>query len=414
MQRWLTDLPPGGVIRFILESDPMVVELPIQTDAGQTRSQLRVHPTGGRNILFLLSTLAIGGSERKTVRLANLLSRRGHRVTVAYLNAPDTLRRELAPVVDAVHLERTRKFSLRALRMLERTIRERRIDAVVSLNLYATLYAALVAKYARQLSDVRFIASLNTTTFSSAQGARRMLLYRPLLRSMQLLIFGAEYQRELWLRHYLGNNAPQSRVLYNGVDTAHFNRDDVSPRRAPDWPAGRVVLGSVGRLSPEKSHHLLIRAIAQLQARGLDVGAVIVGEGPEESALRRLVTELGVEDRVHLPGPASDVRPYLAGFDVFVLTSTSIETFSNAALEALAMSCPVVSSRIGGMPEMLAAGGGIIYEAGNLEQLVNALAELASLPERRLALSTQARQSVLQQFSLEAMADAFTALIAKR
>lgn len=368
-------------------------------------------PAGERDILFLLSTLAVGGSEHKTIRLANSLRRRGHRVTVAYLNAPDTLLSELAPDVSAVHLERTRKFSLRSLRMLERTIRESRIDTVVSLNLYATLYTALLAKYARSLSDVRFLASLNTTTFSSAKSASRMRLYRPLLRGMDLLIFGAEYQRELWLRHYLGGKAPQTRVLYNGVDTAHFSRDEVSPWRPPQWPAGRVVLGSVGRFRPEKSHHLLIRAIAQLHDRGLDVGAVIVGEGSEESALRRLVAELGVEDRVHLPGTAADVRPYLAGFDVFVLTSTSVETFSNAALEALAMGCPVVSSRIGGMPEMLASGGGIIYETGNLGQLVAALEELVSSPERRLALAGQARECVRQRFSLEAMADAFTALI---
>ena len=369
-------------------------------------------PAGERDILFLLSTLAVGGSERKTVRLANSLRRRGHRVTVAYLNAPDTSLGELAPDVGAVHLQRTRKFSLRALRMLERTIRESRIDTVVSLNLYATLYAALVAKYARSLSDVRFLASLNTTTFSSAKGASRMRLYRPLLRGMDLLIFGAEYQRDLWLRQYLGGKAPRTRVLYNGVDTAHFNRDEVSPWRPPQWPAGRVVLGSVGRLSPEKSQHLLIRAVAQLHSRGHDVGAVIVGAGSQEGELRRLVAELGVQDRVDLPGTAADVRPYLAGFDVFVLTSTSIETFSNAALEALAMGCPVVSSRIGGMPEMLASGGGIIYEAGSLDHLLAALDELVSFPERRAALAEQTRPAVLQRFSIDAMADAFTALIA--
>jgi len=386
----------------MLSADPHPMECP----------DLMTLPAGERDILFLLSTLAVGGSERKTVRLANSLRRRGHRVTVAYLNAPDTLLRELAPDVGAVHLERTRKFSLRALRLLERTIRERQIDTVVSLNLYATLYASLVAKYARSLSDVRFFASLNTTTFSSRQGASRMRLYRPLLRGMDLLIFGAEYQRELWMRQYLDGKAPPTRVLYNGVDTAHFKRDEVSPWRPPHWPAGRVVLGMVGRLDIEKSQHLLIRAIAQLHARGLDVGAVIVGAGPQDSALRQLCAELGVEDRVHFHGSVADVRPCLAGFDVFVLTSTSIETFSNAALEALAMGCPVVSSRIGGMAEMLADGGGIIYEAGNLEQLVTALDELVRSPQRRQALAAQSRESVLQRFSLEAMADAFTALIA--
>jgi glycosyltransferase involved in cell wall biosynthesis len=114
---------------------------------------------------------------------------------------------------------------------------------------------------------------------------------------------------------------------------------------------------------------------------------------------------------VHFCGAARDVRPYLAAMDAFVLTSTAVETFSNAALEALAMECPVVSSAIGGMPEMLREGGGLIYRTGDLNELVECLSRLVALGSIRELLSQQARAVVLQRFSLEAMVAEFRHLL---
>jgi glycosyltransferase involved in cell wall biosynthesis len=365
----------------------------------------------GRNILFLLNTLHIGGSERKTIRLANALAGNGHHVTVAYLNGPQTLLAELDRGIEAVNLRRTGKFSLGSLRRLRQTIERNRVDTVVCVNLYPTLYAGLLARFSRRLAHVRFIASMNTTEFRTAEHERRMLLYRPLLRSMDLLIFGAEYQRDLWQRNYLGRRAPQTCVLYNGIDIAHFRREEAAAWRVPHWPPGRIIIGAVSRLRPEKSHDHLIQATAELYRRGFDVGAVIVGDGDQDSKLRQLITRLGLEDRVHLVGAVRDVRPYLAGFDIFVITSTAVETFSNAALEALAMRCPVVSSRIGGMPEMLAFGGGVTYETGNVAALVEVLQGLVVSDQLRASLAEQARSTVVQRFSLEAMVDSFRALV---
>jgi Glycosyltransferase len=173
-------------------------------------------------------------------------------------------------------------------------------------------------------------------------------------------------------------------------------------------------VGAVSRLRPEKSHDHLIRAVGELHRRGLDVGAVIVGDGEQEPMLRRLIAELRLEDRICLPGLVQDVRPYLGGFDVLVITSTSVETFSNAALEAFAMSCPVVSSRVSGMPEMLAFGGGATYEIGNVAGLVEALEPLVVSEQRRAMLAKQARAAVVEHFSLEAMIGSFRALALDR
>jgi glycosyltransferase involved in cell wall biosynthesis len=365
----------------------------------------------GQRVLFLLSTLCIGGSERKVVKLANALAQEGRHVTVAYLNGPDPLKEQLAKQVIVVNLRRSGKFSVAALRRLGALVDEERIDTVVAINLYATLYAALLKLTALPRKPMRFLASLNTTDINTRKARAQLILYRPLLRAMDWLVFGAEYQRGLWRSKYLSRKSPPSSVLYNGVDAEHFSRAQVAPYRVPLWPAGRFTIGTVGVLRPEKSHALLIRAVAELVRRGCDVGALIVGTGPQESALRTLCTELGLEQRVHFCGAARDVRPYLAAMDAFVLTSTAVETFSNAALEALAMECPVVSSAIGGMPEMLREGGGLTYRTGDLNELVECLSRLVALESTRELLSQQARTVVLQRFSLDAMVAEFRRLL---
>jgi L-malate glycosyltransferase len=363
----------------------------------------------GRSVLFLLNSLEVGGSERKTIRLANGLAARGHRVTLAYLNGPETLLAELNDAIESVNLRRSGKFSPGPVRRLADLIGRNDVDTLLCVNLYPALYAGLLT-WSRRFAHVRFIASINTTDFSSVGSGRRMLLYRTFLRRMDLLLFGAKYQRDLWLREHLGSHAPESRVLYNGVDAEHFRKEAVKAWRPAGWPPGRIVVGAVSRLRPEKSLDQLIRAIGELHRRGFDVGAVIVGDGDQEPVLRRMIAQLQLEDRICLPGLAQDVRPYLAGFDVLVITSTSVETFSNAALEAFAMSCPVVSSRVGGMPEMLAFGGGATYEIGNVAGLVEELQSLVVSDHRRAMLAKQARDAVIEHFSIDAMIGSFRAL----
>jgi glycosyltransferase involved in cell wall biosynthesis len=363
------------------------------------------------NILFVLSSLAIGGSERKIVRLANALSRRGRTVAIAYLNPPEDVLSEIDPSVRAVHLERRGKFSFAVIARLRELIVAHQIDVVVSINLYATLYAGVVARSRRTVPKrVRFVASINTTDLRSRKLNRQMIIYRPVLKGMDLVIFGSEYQREAWIHHHLRNDAPRTSVLYNGVDVEFFDATRVDAELVPGWPPSRVVVGSVGVLRAVKSYEHLIEAVALLRARGCDVGAAFVGSGDREPHLRALAAQLDVQEYVHFFGAQSDVRPFIAGFDVFVLTS-STETFSNAALEALAMGRPVIASAVGGMPEMLSEGGGVVYEYGTAVALADALQPFVMRGEYCDAVAKEAREVVMRRFKLDGMIASFEALI---
>jgi glycosyltransferase involved in cell wall biosynthesis len=358
-------------------------------------------------ILFLLGSLSIGGSERKIIRLANALAKGGDYVCIAYLNGPESLRTEIDAGIHVVHLQRHGKFSLRALRALVHVIDECAIDTLVAVNLYPVLYAFIARQMNSRAMHTRLWASVNTTEFKSRKSRIQFRLYRPLLQRMDLLIFGADYQRGLWLQRYFGSQCPPTLVLYNGVDTAYFDAGEVAPYNVEGWPRNRLILGTVGVLRPEKAHTHLLEAASRLIARGHDVGVVIVGEGVEEARLRECIERFQLTDRVRLPGAALDVRGFLATFDIFVLTSTAVETFSNAALEALSMQCPVLSSAVGGMHEMLEPAGAWTYRPGDIDELTDKLEQLICSAPTRQQMAARARELVQSRFSLQAMADKF-------
>jgi glycosyltransferase involved in cell wall biosynthesis len=363
-----------------------------------------------QSVMFLVNSLKVGGSERKTVRLANALAAGNRHVAIAYVSAPESLLPQVYPAVATMNLHRRGKFSISALRRLAKILKERNVSALVAVNLYSALYGVLARLLCKD-RPLRVIVSVNTTEFVSRKERLQMLLYRHVLRRADLVVFGAERQHRQWCARYGLECAPdKTLVLHNGVDTEEFSRAGVAPARL-DEPASRVMLGTVGAFRIEKAQIDLVRAVGELVARGADVGAVIVGDGPQRPQIEGEIRRLGLDRRVHLVGEARDVRPYLAAMDIFVLPSVAVETFSNAVLEAMAMSCPVLVARVGGMDEMLQFGGGMLYTPGDVGALCDLLMPLIASAKTRADLGEQARQAVEKHFSFGRMLSDFRARV---
>src|SRR5438093_9247479 len=205
--------------------------------------------------LLLLNNLGIGGSERKSVRIANALRQGSHDIHLAYLNAPHTLCGSLDPALPMLCLERTGNFSLSALRRLKRYLIEQRISHVACVNLYPLLYAqAVVWQLGKRAPVVSTL--INTTDFHTRTDERQMIVYAPLLRRTKHLVFGCRLQRDQWVDRYR-LPAANSRVIYNGVDHAHFNPAAVAEtreqlRRRYGFPLDAFIVITVGLLRPEK------------------------------------------------------------------------------------------------------------------------------------------------------------------
>jgi glycosyltransferase involved in cell wall biosynthesis len=204
-------------------------------------------------------------------------------------------------------------------------------------------------------------------------------------------------------------DAAKVTVVYNGIDTARFgSADGAGTRRRLGIAAGAAVAGAVSRLDPVKDHATMLRAFAS--AAEDDEVFLIVGDGPERANIERLAGELGITDRVVMAGFSDDIPGMLAAMDIYLQPSTE-EGLSLTILEAAAAGVPVVSTSVGGTPEIITDGvHGVLIEPGDVEALARVLKDFISDRKPFLEMASKARTRIEEVFSLEGMARGYDSL----
>jgi glycosyltransferase involved in cell wall biosynthesis len=164
---------------------------------------------------------------------------------------------------------------------------------------------------------------------------------------------------------------------------------------------------------PEKNQEVLLTMMRRLRVARVDVHLVIAGDGPLRGQLERRAIELEIADRVHFVGAVDDVRPLLAALDVFMLPSVAVESFSNAALEAMSMGRPVILSNIGGAREMITDGveGYVVAPTELAARLPAIISQLYADRRKRLQMGVAARQRAVTCFSVPAMVAGYRGLL---
>jgi len=374
-----------------------------------------ISPGPAEPVLFLLGTLEIGGSETKFVRLANRLRALDMPIHLAYLRPPDALL-DAIDRVPTVHLGQTGKWSVRAYRHLVRYVGRESIRAIVNVNLYPLTYSVPFAATHRRPA-VTNIVSINTSEMRSRRDRAFMHLYSRLLRRVDKLVFGSRAQMHDWLQAYR-LPADRALVLHNGVDGQYFSpaavaasRDEI--RQCLGIPQTAFVIVCVSQFRPEKGQRNLLTAVARLEAeRGLRPYVLLVGDGVEREAILDCARFHNLQQRTILTGAVTDVRPYLKLADLFVLPSTAVETFSNAALEASAMGVPAVISDLGGAREMFPDGStGVVYPRDSVDQLVRILASKVGGGQPSTGSRDRVRQETLERFDVTSMTAAWRSTI---
>lgn len=366
-----------------------------------------------RNCLFLVNNLGIGGSERKTVRVVNSLKQGGYNVHLSYLNKPDTLLDKIDAGVPVVCLNRCGKIDWDVVIRLREYISNNNIDLIWSINLYPMIYSYFSTRRSRE-RKIQYV-SINTTYFPNVFERVSMLLYAPLLHLMDKIIFGSQHQQKRWSKNYFLNNKTVL-TIHNGVDLGFFNPGNLAGaretiRKSLGISDSEILVGMVAQFRPEKAYSDLVRATKILVEKGQSVKLLLVGDGSERQHIERLVISSGLDNRVIFSGQLPDVRPQLLAMDVFVLTSTSVETFSNAALEAMAMGKPVVLSRLSGAPEMVEDGkNGYLYEPGNVSDLIKKLENMLDRSIRDTC-AANALLRVREEFTFDGMVTEYERLI---
>jgi glycosyltransferase involved in cell wall biosynthesis len=365
------------------------------------------------DLLFVLNNLGFGGSERKIVRLTNRLKEEGVHASLACLNGPFTLESGIRRDVPLEKLERKGKFSFGALWRLRRALVRDRPATVIAVNLYQAIYVMLACQFLPYRP--RTVALVNTSTFKGSAFAKRM--YQSVLARFDHTVHGSDAQRQFWFKPDCKASANSS-VIYNGVDSDHFDaRDFLEPAKRLRASLGvrseSMLIGTVGMCRPEKNQEVLLSMMRRLRVARVDAHLIIAGDGPMRALLERRAVELEVADRVHFLGAVEDVRAVLAALDVFVLPSIAVESFSNAALEAMAMGRPVILSNIGGAREMIHDGveGYVVNPTELAARLPAIVSALYADARKRRQMGIAARDRAVSCFSVPAMVAGYRGLL---
>jgi glycosyltransferase involved in cell wall biosynthesis len=285
---------------------------------------------------------------------------------------------------------------------LERLVRNP-VAAVMRLRRYQVLEYHLFGarSWATLLGYAAWPARVILVERTSDWGDRPSLLGRLKLRALNLvttpriagLIGVSSYARDRTARR-LALPPERTATIYNGVDLDLFSFRSRSPARE-----GPLAVLAVAHLIPEKGIEHLLRAMATLPDESARL--LVVGDGPEESRLRRLASELGIAARTQFCGLRDDVASLLQEADVFVHPATWSEAFGWTIAEAMASGCAVIATQVGGIPELLEHGrSGILVPPADAGALARALALLASDPSLRLELGRNARCRAEERFGL--------------
>jgi glycosyltransferase involved in cell wall biosynthesis len=193
------------------------------------------------------------------------------------------------------------------------------------------------------------------------------------------------------------------RVIYNGVDPTPPTRSRAETR-AELGLGEEVVAIQVANLLPVKAHDVLLPALARLRDEGTQLTMLLVGDGPERPRIEQLARDLSLgPDRLRLLGFRSDVPNLLVASDFFVLPSR-MEGLPLSALEAMAQRLPVVTTRVGGIPEVVFDGEhGFLVPPEDAPALSLAVGRLAREPELRRSLGEAAYARARDVFSFEHM-----------
>ena len=203
--------------------------------------------------------------------------------------------------------------------------------------------------------------------------------------------------------HY-GFTQQRMRVIHNGVvyrDELPGSEARHALRERCGAGDGEILLAFVGRVSEEKGVDLILRAMAGLPAR---YRLVIAGDGPATDHLQALATQMGIADRVRFLGFVTDPYDIMAAADAVPVPSTWHEACSRVVVESLAQGTPVIGSRIGGTPELVADGAeGLLVEVGNVDALRDAFLRIGEAPAFRDRLARAARERAARDFRMESV-----------
>ncbi len=354
------------------------------TVLGHDQKRFRVGLVYGRSVPLTAEEAAQMKADLK------LLSQAGVRV----FEVP-TLVREVRPILDA-----------RAMLALWRLLRRER-PAIVHTH---TSKAGVVGRLAAWLARLPVVVHtphghIFYGYYGTVASAIIRLLERLLAKITDRIVTLTDRGAQEHVQYRIAG-AEKFATIHSGIDLTHFRSVQVDPvvkRKELGLPPEGPIVGTVGRLVPIKGQEWLLKAAPSVLIEFPEAYFVIIGDGPMLGGLGQLAAKLGIGLRVVFLGAREDVSECLAALDLFVLPSLN-EGMGRVLLEAMAVGCAVVATRVGGIPDIVTDGAtGLLVPPRDDRALAEAILTLLRDRSRRAAYGEAAKRHVDGRFDIKTM-----------
>lgn len=357
--------------------------------------------------MFVITSMPVGGAETSLVDLVRRMDRDQFQPELCCLKYFDPLGDLLAREIPAFTSLLAHKYDFAVLWRLTRLLRQRRIDAVVTVGTGGD--KMFWGRLAGWLAGVPVIcSSLHSTGLPD-----RVEFSNRLLAPLTDAFIGVAELHGQYLAAHEGCPAKKVHVIPNGVDVERFH---------PRWPNEALqrelkldpespVVGIVAALRPEKNHEMFLYVSALVRMKTPNARFLIVGEGPQRPRLEALAQSLGIADSVCFLGTRSDVPEILSLLDVVLLTS-HMEANPICLLEAMASEKPVVATRVGSVTESVLEGQtGYLVAPGDSQGMAGRVVELLADRDRANAIGRAGREHVIAHWSVDRMVQGYQELL---
>ncbi len=357
-------------------------------------------------IVHTEASLGFGGQELRILNEADGLKRRGHELTLICPEEAEIYRIGKSRGLDVAALPIGKK-SLAGVIALRNWIKLHQPDVI---NTHSSADSWLVALATRFMKNRPAIVRTRHVSAPVANNITSRWLYT---RSCDHVVTTGEKLREMFINvnGYLPSHITSIRT---GIDLSRFKPGDkLDARRVLGLNENDVIVGIVATLRSWKGHRFLIDAFATLPFDA-DLKLLIVGDGPQDAALRQRVVEFGLDERVLFAGRQDNVENWMQAMDIFCLPSYANEGVPQSLMQSQACGIPAVTTLVGSIDEAIVSEKtALIVPPKDVSSLADALKVLISDDNKRIQMGLAAARQAADNFSEKIMLDKMEAIFTR-
>jgi len=358
-------------------------------------------------ILFIIDHLGAGGTQNIFINLVKSLKNMDYNPTVFSLNGGNKyVIKELRDEdVEVFAFSKYHSLWFWGLPKLLYLIKKKRFSIIQNLLLYSNLIGRVFGR----IAGVPTIISSNWGdghTLKSWEVWLDKLTSRLDDRIVVNSKAGYEYCKKI------GVKEKGIELIYNGIEMPEYDQDiNLSEfRNTLHLPEGKIIVGSIGRLSEEKGHRFLLDAFRLAQQEINELLLVVVGSGNQKNNLINQADRLNIKDKVIFIDYIKELSLFYLLIDIFILSSLS-EGLPNVVLEAMFYGKPIIASAVGDVPEVIENNiSGLLVSPGNYKEMSEAIKLLSRDKNLAGKLATRSKEKVVGYFSIEKMVSSFDKL----